>query len=350
MTSSIARREKEKMDAEDITPEEWQKLAAETESIQFDNPLQKFIAEFRQGKASPFKLARKLHLTSLVAPAHAEKDHVIMFFPTETVIPDYKLPEPLMKAIEENRPKGNTDPIQAFVLTLFSREDVLKHWAKHFLPQDVEFKSQKIQLPQMMLTFHKMPLITHILFDMSTANALMFQQEQMQLLLEYAHILMLETALLYLHKHSPYGLPKPDDQSRPQKFVERGYFMTKAADYFLVMCKDKQPFDEDLEDTFFFHNGSVPVFTAYDMVEDYQEKFGKFDLSRFEVRKMRGGRMWTMMQRNKRLLAEKTINFNPTLMPGGYELHFKSGLITSVANAEMIFDEESEEVEEPEDF
>lgn len=126
--------------------------------------------------------------------------------------------------------------------------------------------------------------------------------------------------------------------------------MTKTADYYLVLCKDKQPFDEDLEDTYFFHENSVPIFTAYDMVEDYQAKFGQFDLSRYEVRKMRGGRMWTMMNRNKRLLAEKTILFNPTLMPGGYELHFKSGLVTSVAQAEMTFDEEKDDVEEPEDW
>ena len=52
------------------------------------------------------------------------------------------------------------------MLTLFSRENVLDHWAKHFLPQGVKYRTQKIQLPHMMLTFNKMPLITHILFDM----------------------------------------------------------------------------------------------------------------------------------------------------------------------------------------
>lgn len=84
ITSSIGRRAKDpNEDAEDITPEDWQKLQAETEQIQFDNPLQNFIAEFRQGKASPFKLARKLHLTTLITPAHAEKEGSLMFFPTE---------------------------------------------------------------------------------------------------------------------------------------------------------------------------------------------------------------------------------------------------------------------------
>lgn len=127
--------------------------------------------------------------------------------------------------------------------------------------------------------------------------------------------------------------------------------MTKTPDYYIVLCKDKQPFDEDLEDTFFLHSdGTVPIFTSYDMVEDYQEKFGQFDLSRFEVRKMRGGRMWTMMARNKRLMAEKTIKFNPTLMPGGYELHFKSGFITAVANADMVLDEDKEVDDDSDDF
>lgn len=73
-----------------------------------------------------------------------------------------------MQAIEANRPKGNNDPIQSFVMLLFSREEVLSHWAKHFLPPGVNYKSRAIQLPQMMMTFHKMPLITHILVDMST--------------------------------------------------------------------------------------------------------------------------------------------------------------------------------------
>ncbi len=58
--------------------------------------------------------------------------------------------------------------MQSFVLTLFSRDDVLEHWAKHFLPQEVKYQVQKIQLSQMMMSFHKMPLITHILFDMGT--------------------------------------------------------------------------------------------------------------------------------------------------------------------------------------
>jgi len=126
--------------------------------------------------------------------------------------------------------------------------------------------------------------------------------------------------------------------------------MTKAADYYIVLCKDKQPYDEDLEDTFFFHMSSVPIFTAYDMIESYEEKFGKFDLSRYEVRKISGGRLWTMMNRNKRLLAEKTVNINPTLMPGGYELHFKSGLITSVANAEISSYEDEEKGDDPEEL
>lgn len=125
--------------------------------------------------------------------------------------------------------------------------------------------------------------------------------------------------------------------------------MTKVAEFYLVLCKDKQPFDEDLEDTYYCHtDGTVPIFTSYDMVEEYQQKFGTFDLERYEVRKMRGGRMWTMMARNKRLLAEKTIKFNPTLMPGGYELHFKSGFITAVANADMLMDENTPEDEEDE--
>ncbi len=50
----------------------------------------------------------------------------------------------------------------------------------------------------------------------------MFQQDQMQLLLEYSHILVLETAMLYLHKYSPHGLPQPEDATRPQKFLDRG--------------------------------------------------------------------------------------------------------------------------------
>ncbi len=126
--------------------------------------------------------------------------------------------------------------------------------------------------------------------------------------------------------------------------------MTKVADYYIVLCKDKQPFDEDLEDTFYFHtDGTVPIFTSYDMVEEYQQKFGQFDLERFEVRKMRGGRMWTMMARNKRLLADKTIKFNPTLMPGGYELHFKSSFVTSVANADMTIDENIDKDDDDED-
>ncbi len=76
--------------------------------------------------------------------------------------------EPLLKVIEENRAKDNKEPVHTFVLTLFSRENVLDHWAKHFLPPGVKYRAQKIQLPHMMLTFHKMPLITHILVDMGT--------------------------------------------------------------------------------------------------------------------------------------------------------------------------------------
>ncbi len=207
--ASTRQREKQEREEEDdvgLTPDAWRELAAEGEKITFDNPLQKFIAEFRQGKVSPYKLARKLLLAKLVAPTHVEREGALMLFPTEWVLytlhsfqwinhscqdcysrvqitvsaaPNtiYKLrakcwrvvhSEPIVKAIEASRPKDNSDPIQCFVMPLFSREDVLDHWAKHFLPAEVKHRSQVIQLPQMMLTFHKMPLITHILFDMGT--------------------------------------------------------------------------------------------------------------------------------------------------------------------------------------
>ena len=85
---SIGRKNKENTDP--LSPEAWREIAAEAEKVKFDNPLQDFIAEFRQGKnISPYKLARKLHLTSLVAPAHAEKQGVLMFFPTEWVLVQY---------------------------------------------------------------------------------------------------------------------------------------------------------------------------------------------------------------------------------------------------------------------
>jgi len=53
----------------------------------------------------------------------------------------------------------------------------------------------------------------------------------MQLLLEYAHILVLETALLYMHKFSPYGLPQPENETRPQKYLDRGYEPILSLEY-----------------------------------------------------------------------------------------------------------------------
>lgn len=92
ITSSIARRQAEKKakkeDDEDdvgLTPDAWRELAVEGEKVTFDNPLQHFVAEFRQGKVSPYKLARRLLLTQLVIPTHVENETSLMLFPTEYV-------------------------------------------------------------------------------------------------------------------------------------------------------------------------------------------------------------------------------------------------------------------------
>jgi hypothetical protein len=69
-------------DEDMIDTETLKKMSSELDKISFDNPLQHFVAAYRRGNASPYKLARKLHETLVLAPAHPERKNSIMFFPT----------------------------------------------------------------------------------------------------------------------------------------------------------------------------------------------------------------------------------------------------------------------------